>query len=208
MAFAFDDYNPKYLMESYTEKALRKEYSNLRSIARKRLERLAPLNTETYQRYSGSFPALKDVKSEKELASRLELLEHFLNLKTSTVSGYKAQQSKTLETLHERGWDFVTKSNLQQFGQYMSFLNSRFVNIYSTFGYSNIEQGFQIYRELRSRNLSPETVQKSFEGWAQNIGVSVNDEKRGSRAISGNWWHLVRRGNGETGGNRGKDKRK
>lgn len=193
MSFAFEDYNPKYLYETYTPKALRKEYSTLRSIARKRLERLAPHNTETYQRYAGSFPALKDVKSDKEVAMRLQVLEHFLNLQTSTISGQKKVDQKRLETLHERGWDFVNKSNLRQFGQYLQFLNSRFVNIYSTFGYGNIEQGFQVYRELRARELTPETVQKSFEGWASSIGVKTIDEAKPKRKGSGSWWNLVRR---------------
>ena len=82
--------------------AMRKEYTRMRDIAQKRIERLGEGYewTQTYKSHSLGFQKLKDISPEN-FAKAFSELSGFVSAKTSTVSGQRSKQRKTTETLNK-----------------------------------------------------------------------------------------------------------
>ena len=60
------------------------------------------------------FKKLKDIKNERELRYLFSDLHYFLASPRSSVTGLDKIRRKSLDTLHEHGYKFVTKKNLLQ----------------------------------------------------------------------------------------------
>ena len=149
------------------EKAVRKEYTRLRDIAQKRLKRMGATmwaETQTYQRNVNHYPKLKDIQSPSELAARLSDLSRFIEAQTSTVSGMEQQMKKSLKTLHENGYMFVTRENYLDFGKFMEEYRKQKLD---EMGYSSGD-AYDTYTELEVHRVDPTQVQKDFEFWLAN----------------------------------------
>ena len=86
-------------------KALRQEYTRLRDIAQKRINRLGKSEfseSAIYKQHSHGFQKLKDIPKE-DLAKAFSELSKFVGAKASTVSGQKSIKAKTIETWNEHG---------------------------------------------------------------------------------------------------------
>ena len=127
---SFENYSVQAL-ETLSEKQLRKEYTRMRDIAQKRVKRLVKEypeakasqkrvqlkneKGEVVKEYVG-FRELKDI-DPRDLPKALSELSKFVNAKTSTVSGQRASQRKTMATLNKAigagsdGQPAVTKEN-------------------------------------------------------------------------------------------------
>lgn len=127
---AFENYTVQGL-ESLSEKELRKEYTRMRDTAQKRVKRLqkeypkakasqkyVQLRDEKgkiVKEYVG-FRELKDI-DPRDLPKALSELAKFVNAKTSTVTGQRIAQRKTMATLNraigagDGGQKPVTKEN-------------------------------------------------------------------------------------------------
>lgn len=118
LTWEYDDYYP-YRLEQIDERALRKEYTRLRKIANKRLNRLQASEykeTDLAKEYSGGFALLADVE---DLPRELTVLARFVASEKSSVTGLKRIDSQTIETLQEHGYTFVNTKNVRQFGAFM-----------------------------------------------------------------------------------------
>ena len=121
--FTFADYNIDVLSLK-SDKALRKEYSKLRSVAKKRLERLAKGGyTESsmfkyFNRYE-VMPNIKDVPNRGYLIRSLSDAMRFLSKPTSTISGLKEYRREKISQMKSHGYD-VTDENFDAFVSYMS----------------------------------------------------------------------------------------
>lgn len=82
--------------------AMRKEYTRMRDIAQKRIERLGEDYkwTQTFKSHSKGFQKLKDIAPEN-FAKAFSELSKFASAQTSTVSGQRSSQRKTTETLNK-----------------------------------------------------------------------------------------------------------
>lgn len=119
-----DQYYPQVVKKYLGEKELRKEYSRLRSIARKRIERLQKsefADSEILDRYSMDYFAPIKTLSDRDIRYRISDLARFLSSKLSTVTGQKNTRKKTLETLKRRGYKGITEKNYASFGRWMQF---------------------------------------------------------------------------------------
>ena len=127
---SFENYTVQAL-ESFSEKELRKEYSRMRDTAQKRVKRLQKEfpkakasqkfvqlrneKGEIVKEYVG-FRELKDIDS-RDLPKALSELAKFVKAKTSTVTGQRNAQRKTMATLNRAigagsgGQAAVTKEN-------------------------------------------------------------------------------------------------
>ena len=117
-------YTPAYLLNSgrVSDKEMRAEYSRLRSIARKRLERFQGTmwqDTQVYRKYKDAFPQVKGITSNREMAYRLSAVYQFLNLRAGSVSALNKRMQKVISTLHKNGYTFVNKGNFRQFTDFM-----------------------------------------------------------------------------------------
>lgn len=100
---------------------VKKEYSRLRSIARKRLERLGKsdfASSQAYQMNKKGFKPLAQLQGQ-QIYYNLNALMRFITAKASTVTGQKEIRAKEIRTLHEHGYTFVNVSNYFQFIEFM-----------------------------------------------------------------------------------------
>ena len=118
LAWDYDVYYP-YRLEQMDESALRKEYTRLRKIANKRLERLQASkykDSELVKEYAGGFEILANVA---DLPRELTALARFVASEKSSITGLKRMENKTIRTLNQHGYTFVNAGNVGQFGSFM-----------------------------------------------------------------------------------------
>lgn len=161
------------------ERELRAEYSRLRDIAHKRLNRLAASSTysssQTYLRYRNSFPVLANVKkgSVAKLAMKLSDLEKFLSLETSTLTGAKATTKKIISGLQKRGYTSIkTEEDLRRFGRYMDF--NRALKKGGKYDSDRVQEMMEATSDA---GLTPKDVEADFDFWMQNYDKISDAEK-------------------------------
>lgn len=118
LTWEYDEYYP-YRLEQIDERALRKEYTRLRKIANKRLNRLQASEykeTDLAKEYSGGFALLADVE---DLPRELTVLARFVASEKSSITGLKRIEKQTISTLQQHGYTFVNSGNVGQFGAFM-----------------------------------------------------------------------------------------
>lgn len=149
-----------------TIREARAEYSRLRKIAAKRLQRLEKAGYAqfaTYQRYAHAFSPLPRNLSESRVYKKLNEVAHFLSLQSSSVSGEREKMRSTIETLHELGYDFIDESNIREFGQFMDSLRSYLGS--KDMDYS--EQAIEVFRQALDADdpLDPQKLADQFAEW-------------------------------------------
>lgn len=148
---------------------IRKEYTRLRDISQKRLKRMGSTmwaRTQTYKRNVNHYPLLKDIKSEADLASRLSDLSRFISRKTGTVSGMETQMKKALKTLHENQYNFVTRENYLDFGEFME--EYRFQKLDEQYDSGDAAETYNL---LEQHRIDPTKVKEDFEFWLANKAI-------------------------------------
>lgn len=106
-----------------TMRDLSKEYIRLRGIAVKSGQRLVEAGYKPGDAFS--FPTLTELKAgdvevdPRVLSKQLARLAEYISKPTRTVSGKRRQVAKSIEALHDAGYDFVNESNFAEFGEFM-----------------------------------------------------------------------------------------
>lgn len=122
-----EEYTPLSLELTWDMKEVRKEYSRLRSIWRKRYERLLKsdykdINLVTdrpIQRYKH----LKDITSEREIYHLLSELATIIASDRTTITGLKKREKDQMEHINEvYGTELKTHEDLLNFGRFMEQL--------------------------------------------------------------------------------------
>lgn len=122
-----DDYIPLALELTWEMKDVRKEYSRLRSIWRKRYERLLKsdykdINLVTdrpIQRYKH----LKDITSDREIYHLLSELATIIASDITTVTGLKKREKEQMQHINDvYGTELKTHEDLLNFGSFMEQL--------------------------------------------------------------------------------------
>lgn len=194
LRYDFNWYTPsnlKAMLEGSKDlnREVRKEYSKLRDIARKRLQRLEAAGyteTEAYRRNVNHYPKLKDIKTKSELAQRLSDLSRFIASSQSTVSGIKEREQKVLERLHENQYNFVNESNLKDFGEFMEAFRDQMLDMEYDSG-----DAAEVYSIVVKHKVDPEKVKEDFEYWLEHIDEAL--KMRRSKASAGNYERIKKR---------------
>lgn len=127
LAFAPWEYNPQALT-GRTERELRKEYSRLRSIANKRLDRL--MNSEFADSQAaaynaGRFLPLAAVQSGSELRHLLTDVARFISSEQSTLTGQKNIRDRLVRTWRDdKGFDFINEGNVRSWVRFLDYVQS------------------------------------------------------------------------------------
>lgn len=154
------------MSRNLTDKQIRAEYSRLRSIARKRLERFEGTewtDTQVYQYNKGKYIPVKDVKNKTQLVALLADVARFVTAETGSVSGLERQRRRNVETLHEHGYKFVNKKNFRQFADFMEDFRIRRLNrIYDS------ERVAELFSAAAEKKIPPADLQADFEFWLKN----------------------------------------
>ena len=167
-----DDYTPLALELTWDMKDVRKEYSRLRSIWRKRYERLLKsdykdINLVTdrpIQRYK----PLKEITSDREIYHLLSELATIIESDRTTVTGLKKQEKEQMKHINDvYGTELKTHEDFLNFGRFMEqlrdFASDRIydsdfaVELYSDGEKLSTGKMLELYKEfLRtgSRNIS------------------------------------------------------
>lgn len=189
-----DDYTPLALELTWDMKDVRKEYSRLRSIWRKRYERLLKsdykdINLVTdrpIQRYK----RLKEITSDREIYHLLSELATIIASDRTTVTGLKKQEKEQMKHINDvYGTELKTHEDLLNFGRYMEklrdFASDRIydsdfaVDLYSDGEKLSIGKMLELYKEFLktgSRNIS-----KLKSGIAKKEKVKRQKRKVGKR---------------------------
>lgn len=194
LRYDFNWYTPsnlKAMLEGSKDlnREVRKEYSKLRDIARKRLQRLEAAgytDTEAYRRNVNHYPKLKDIKTKSELAQRLSDLSRFIASSQSTVSGIKEREQKVLERLHENQYNFVNESNLKDFGEFMEAYRDQMLDMEYDSG-----DAAEVYSIVVKHKVDPEKVKEDFEYWLEHIDEAL--KMRRSKDSAGNYERIKKR---------------
>lgn len=167
-----DDYTPLALELTWDMKDVRKEYSRLRSIWRKRYERLLKsdykdinlVKDRPIQRYK----QLKDITSDREIYHLLSELATIIASDRTTVTGLKKQEKEQMKHINSvYGTELKTHEDLLNFGRFMEqlrdFASDRIydsdfaVELYSDGEKLSTGKMLELYKEFLktgSRNIS------------------------------------------------------
>lgn len=160
-------YIPELLRQGIlTDAEMRQEYSRLRSIANKRLQRMEDTRYTNYQSYIknvGKYVPLSDIKTRRELIYKLSEVQKFVSARTSSISGIRELERQTLETAHERGLTFLNKDNLHLFGEFMEEARAKgYAKIYGS------ERIAELFGTAAKKGLNPKEVYNDFAYWMEN----------------------------------------
>lgn len=167
-----DDYTPLALELTWDKKDVRKEYSRLRSIWRKRYERLLKsdykdinlVKDRPIQRYK----QLKDITRDRELYHLLSELATIIGSERTTVTGLKKREKEQMEHINDvYGTELKTHEDFLNFGRFMEqlrdFASDRIydsdfaVDLYSDGEKLSTGKMLELYKEFLktgSRNIS------------------------------------------------------
>ena len=168
--------NYKYDPEVYIPAAIRygyitlpearAEYSRLRSAAVKRLQRLSGTEGERYSAFrmygKEGFPSLPKNATASEVGHALADVYHFLQMKTSSIGAIRASQREAIKTLQSRGYDFINKGNIREFGEFMEAARQQKVASNNRGGSPVI---VELYETVKRLQIPPEQVQRRFALW-------------------------------------------
>lgn len=118
------EYTPYYL-NKHTEAELRKEYSKLRSIVRKRQERLEKsefADLEEVKHY-GKLPPVAQIKNKQQLVYALAEAKRFLSQDIS-ITRFKRERKDMIAKLNANGYDFITPQNFTSFVEFMEAMRT------------------------------------------------------------------------------------
>ena len=189
-----DDYTPLALELTWDKKEVRKEYSRLRSIWRKRYERLLKsdykYNNLVKDRPIQRYKQLKDISSDREIYHLLSELATIIASDRTTVTGLKKQEKEQMKHINDvYGTELKTHEDLVNFGSFMEQLrdfaldriyDSDFaVELYSDGEKLSTGKMLELYKEFLktgSRNIS-----KLKSGIAKKEKVKRQKRKAGKR---------------------------
>ena len=160
---------PSLSASSFSLKEARAEYSRLRKIASKRLARLEAsefADAEIVKQHLGLFRPLPKELSARDVRKALYEVAKFLNAKASTVSGQRETRRLFVETMQDRGYDFVTKENAADFGRFMDRVKKHYGSKKGYYPEGTIE----LYQEIVKRKADPQQVAEAFEFYLEDIG--------------------------------------
>ena len=160
-------YIPAAVRYGYLELSeARAEYSRLRSAAVKRLQRLSGTEGERYSAFrmygKEGFPSLPKNASASEVGRALADVYHFLEMKTSSISAIRSSQRNAIKTLNERGYNFINKGNIREFGEFMEAARQQKVASDNRGGSPVI---VELYETVKRLQIPPEQVQRRFSYW-------------------------------------------
>lgn len=170
-------YTPSHtLSKSVSSAELRSEYKRLRDVARHRL-RSFEKSEGGYWKGSEAHMQLKEAYqggamrglSDQEIAMRLSDLSRMLIDYRASVAGLRAQRNQALDTLQQNGYEFVTKENYKDFGEFMrEYREQKLDRIYDS------GDAAETYRAIRDKGLILKAIRRDFEFWIENRDVLDN----------------------------------
>ena len=185
LKYNINDYTPLGLQVVFQdEKELRKEYSKIRSIVRKRYERIdkSKVKSKLKERFPIShFKPLKDIKDDRELRFLMSELASVYESKSSSITGIKKERNKTIEMFKEKGYDFISENNLDDFLEFMNVIKN-----YSESRIYDSERAVEVFKEGDNKRWNSRKMLQEYKNYINKRdrkkrnkkGIGINKQKR------------------------------
>lgn len=157
-AIDYQNINPANI-KLLSEKELKATYSGLRSILRKRIERMAKKGIESP--YPMPVPT-KEVPADLLRSEVAELASQLRDPGTRMSGGRKlSPQTKAIRTLQAKGYN-IRRGQLASFAKFMELVHDRMKNIYE------VKPVINAYIELRRQGVSIEIIKEKFADFVES----------------------------------------
>ena len=157
-------------IRSTPDATLRKLYSEFRSVANKRIERL---NKAGLGGSRAKFPTIQQIKDtdKTDMASALADVQKFLRSSRTTVSGQKRFLRDFRETMIEKGYGDLVQTNedIYQMLDYMDYLRE----IYSEKLFDSGD-ALDVLQQGQRLNIPAEKLKENFDLFASNLDKMEN----------------------------------
>ena len=189
-----DDYTPLALELTWDMKDVRKEYSRLRLIWRKRYERLLKSDYKDVnlvkERPIQRYKQLKDITSDREIYHLLSELATIIASDRTTVTGLKKKEKEQMQHINDvYGTELKTHEDLLNFGRFMEqlrdFASDRIydsdfaVELYSDGEKLSTGKMLELYKEFLK--TGSRSISKLKSRIAKNKKVKRQKRKAGKR---------------------------
>lgn len=164
------EYTPYYL-NKHTVAELRKEYSKLRSIVRKRQERLEQSEFAELAevKHYGKLPPVAQIKNKQQLVYALAEAKRFLN-KDISITRFKRERKAMIAKLNDNGYDFVTKQNFLSYVTFMETMRTIAQNMHF-----DSEPIADLFESVTTGKIPASKVQKWFEKFIKKQEEAASD---------------------------------
>ena len=164
------EYTPYYL-NKHSEAELRKEYSKLRSIVRKRQERLSQSEFAELEevKHYGKLPPIADIKNKQQLVYALAEAKRFLSEDIS-ITRFKRERLEMVAKLNANGYDFITNKNFLAF---VTFMESMRTIAQNTFVDSEIIA--EMFNQVAKGKIPASKLQKWFSDFIKKQEQAAKD---------------------------------
>ena len=166
--FGRSSYTPDAVWaEKHSISEYRKEYQRLQRVAAKRLRAFEKAGRTESAIYKYAKEYIKPVStlSDRDLSYALADVYKFLTDPRGTVSGLKAYEKQSVETLRENwGFTSINVSNIQQFGEYMERMREKGLD--KALGSARVAE---LFAEAAARKIPIEEIERDFEYWAGHL---------------------------------------
>lgn len=151
----------------WTPEAIKTEYQRLRKIALSRLAAMEKYKegraSRTYKANVGKYKPYSELKPG-EAKILLADVSRMLAARRGTLTGIRVANKQAIRTLQERGYEFITEGNIEEFGRFMEAWRAS-----SHRGYGSIYAA-DIWAAAIKKNVDPQDVERRFSEWQQGQG--------------------------------------
>nr|DAJ64766.1 MAG TPA: hypothetical protein [Caudoviricetes sp.] len=193
-AFGFDNaYEPAKLAQRDI-RDIRKEYSRLRSIVRKRLDRMQNsefAKTKALTTNVDKYKPLAEIKTTAELLKSTRDIAATVRSLQASVQGQRAIKYQNLVTLHEHGYTNVNDNNYQAFTQFMDlYHNTNLDKIYDS------ERIAELFESMSDAvDVNRKTIMNKFNAFMSDVDKTervVDKIKKSGKSAARDFYRAFR----------------
>lgn len=182
------------LLETFSERDIRRAYTELRRVALTRVERAVKagiMSDKKGEYLKNRLLTLSDIDKKALTAQKPEYVQpfkknllnialmeskHILLKDSTTKSGYESRREKTLETLRLKGgaYTYINDSNIDEFGMYMEALREKYD---LERGSRGSEQAVMLFKAYKQNGIAGEDIIRDFKLWQNQREVLEKEAK-------------------------------
>lgn len=182
------------LLETFSERDIRRAYTELRRVALTRVERAVKAGIMTDKKgdyLKERLPTLSEIDAKALTAQKPEYVQpfkknllnialmeskHILLKDSTTKSGYESRREKTLETLRLKGgaYTYINEDNIDEFGMYMEALREKYD---LERGSRGSEQAVMLFKAYKQNGIAGEDIIRDFKLWQSQREVLEKEAK-------------------------------
>lgn len=147
-------------LHAASERDARREYSRLRSIARKRVERIQASSDFSKSRVAQrSWKPVKYLSGIEELERGLADLKYFLKSPTTLKELRLNRTALIIQKLRDRNFN-IAAENVKQFGEFMDWARSLVIG-----SLASSDEAADLYEQATARGIRVDSLKRDFELW-------------------------------------------